>query len=617
MANNNRGRGSNNPGGGGMGGFGGGMAGALFNTTSVIKSIVAVGDAFANFSKSAISMSVLFAKLAPDGENASKMLEELVSTFAKLTGAASVFRPSLAKLAQRLTAPAGAAPAGVAAPAPKTERLQRMTGLPSPAPAAPAPAPGGGAGIAARGGARPAGVIARVGMNLIGATARGGAAAASAVAGASSSAAVAGAAMKVAAAFGAVSTGVAAVAAPVALAVAAFAGIVVGAMAVAGAFYSMVMAAAQYVQASNPVAVMALNLVLRDLTAVIGTALLPVVQLGTKVIRDFADTMLPVARRVAEVMGALAKVIEPVAMMFNLVVGKIANTLVTYFQFLVDVLAAFAPAITSAMGTFGVMIDVFNQVSQLIASILVPIFRVLGVSASLVMSVFKAVATIVYAVISVIVSLFQAVVNVIMSVLEPVILVFEFVAEIIEIVADTFATLMEGVIAVAGAFAAFFDFKAAFAPLKEYLSSLAFAFKKLATYMLLFIAGIAKMLGFTSAYKAITDKLKGGAKESSSGLAAAVNPTIKSAESLGQDVMQSAFVNTSVMPGEDKEKTKEEAFMDEIRAFIGMMDKGGLTAIIAAGIKAGAGSTVKAVGAKLAYPFKWLGSKVGLNAAPA
>lgn len=593
-----------------QGGGAGGNPGALLNSAKVIQNIVAVGDAFDNFSKSALNMSLLFAQLAPSGDSASKTLKGLAGIFSKITAAAKLFGVSKVKPPPPPPPPKAESGSGVIniiAESVFITAAQIASGAASGAIAAPTrvvPLGQTAPTIATDHDTHPGaakkkdpsekfGDAHRDSLEFVGAVAGGGAAAASAAAGATSSAAVAAGAKAAASGLTAVSGLATKLAGPVGLAAEAMAEAARAAVAVVGAFYSAVMAAAQYVQVSNPAAVMALNLVMADLTAVIGTALLPVVQFGTKVFRDFADTMLPVARRVADVLGGLGKVIEPIAMMFNLVIGKMASIVVTYFQYLVDVISAFAPAIESLMGVLSVLMNVYNQIIQVIASILVPIFRVLGVAASLIMSVFKVVATVIYAVISVIAALFGAIVNVVMSVLEPFILGFEFVAEIVEIVADAFATLMEGVIAVFGAFTAFFDFKSIFAGLKEYLGSLASAFKKLSVYMILFIAGIAKMLGFASAYKAITDKLKGGAKESSSGLAAAVNPTIKSAEQLGQDVMQTAFVNTSVMPGEKANTSKEDEFMAQVSKFIELMDKDGLTGIIAAGIVAGAAATVK------------------------
>ena len=159
-------------------------------------------------------------------------------------------------------------------------------------------------------------------------------------------------------------------------------GMAAGAAALAAApvaFLEMVQGLAgkigSFVDAVNPGIMVQLDMATRDLTAVIGTALAPIMQAIVPVIKDLASALLPVARLVAETFGRIIESLQPAIDAITEIFFIAAATLMPIVEMVGDIfttiapiftaLAAVAKAIWLAFGTLvtalvGIMRDLFG-----------------------------------------------------------------------------------------------------------------------------------------------------------------------------------------------------------------------------------------------------------------
>ena len=159
-------------------------------------------------------------------------------------------------------------------------------------------------------------------------------------------------------------------------------GMAAGAAALAAApvaFLEMVQGLAgkigSFVDAVNPGIMVQLDMATRDLTAVIGTALAPIMQAIVPIIKDFASALLPVARLVAETFGRIIESLQPAIDAITEIFFIAAATLMPIVEMVGDIfttiapiftaLAAVAKAIWLAFGTLvtalvGIMRDLFG-----------------------------------------------------------------------------------------------------------------------------------------------------------------------------------------------------------------------------------------------------------------
>lgn len=159
-------------------------------------------------------------------------------------------------------------------------------------------------------------------------------------------------------------------------------GMAAGAAALAAApvaFLEMVQGLAgkigSFVDAVNPGIMVQLDMATRDLTAVIGTALAPIMQAIVPIIKDLASALLPVARLVAETFGRIIESLQPAIDAITEIFFVAAATLMPIVEMVGDIfttiapiftaLAAVAKAIWLAFGTLvtalvGIMRDLFG-----------------------------------------------------------------------------------------------------------------------------------------------------------------------------------------------------------------------------------------------------------------
>lgn len=159
-------------------------------------------------------------------------------------------------------------------------------------------------------------------------------------------------------------------------------GMAAGAAALAAApvaFLEMVQGLAgkigSFVDAVNPGIMVQLDMATRDLTAVIGTALAPIMQAIVPIIKDLASAFLPVARAVADAFGSIIQSLGPAIDAITEIFFIAAATWMPIIEMIGDIfttiapiftaLAAVAKAIWLAFGTLvtalvGIMRDLFG-----------------------------------------------------------------------------------------------------------------------------------------------------------------------------------------------------------------------------------------------------------------
>ncbi len=167
------------------------------------------------------------------------------------------------------------------------------------------------------------------------------------------------------AAVGAATGGMAAGAAALAAAPVAFLEMVQGLVGKIGSF----------VDAVNPGIMVQLDMATRDLTAVIGTALAPIMQAIVPIIKDLASAFLPVARAVADAFGSIIQSLGPAIDGITEVFFIAAETWMPIIEMIADIFTTIAPIFTAlasvakaiwlAFGTLitalaGIMRDLFG-----------------------------------------------------------------------------------------------------------------------------------------------------------------------------------------------------------------------------------------------------------------
>lgn len=111
------------------------------------------------------------------------------------------------------------------------------------------------------------------------------------------------------------------------------------------AFNQIVGAARGFVAALNPAAVMAMNREFANLSAAIGVALEPVVQVAAQVLAEFNSAITPVMQKLRPVVEQVAKAFGQVASVFAGAFASVLTSLAPAFQFLADVVSAVVPVL--------------------------------------------------------------------------------------------------------------------------------------------------------------------------------------------------------------------------------------------------------------------------------
>jgi hypothetical protein len=158
-------------------------------------------------------------------------------------------------------------------------------------------------------------------------------------------------------------------------------GMAAGAAALAAApvaFLEMVQGLAgkigSFVDAVNPGIMVQLDMATRDLTAVIGTALAPIMQAIVPIIKDFASALLPVARLVAETFGRIIESLQPAIDAMTEVFFVAAATLMPIVEMVGDIFTTIAPIFTALAAVAKAIWLAFGSLVTALAGIMRDLF---------------------------------------------------------------------------------------------------------------------------------------------------------------------------------------------------------------------------------------------------
>ncbi len=287
-------------------------------------------------------------------------------------------------------------------------------------------------------------------------------------------------------------------------ALASFGNIASAGLAVAESFNGLVSAAKSLVEAYAPSSVLLMNLALRDLSAVIGSGLLPVVQTATGVFKDLGALLLPVMAQLNAAIGDAAKIFT--------------SELTPVIEGLVQVFAALLPIVESANALAKDLAPTFISLTRTLTAVLMPIVAALGVA-------FELLA-----------------------------LPLKLLAPLFEGMAIALETLVLIVNALVGAFTGFLGGLLPALSIKDGMDALRSAFRELAKITILAVASLAQLAGLTS----VVDHLKKGLappeRKSAEGFAAVTNAHTAGFEDLGKQLALAA----SVSAGKEGDAKKDD-----------------------------------------------------------
>jgi len=304
-----------------------------------------------------------------------------------------------------------------------------------------------------------------------------------------------------------------AVAAPIAAGMAAVNAVL---MAAPAAFVGAAYAISKFTDAINPGLTMQLNMVMRDLTAIIGTALNPVLQAMVPAIRDFANRLLPVTRDMAQYFSGLMGYMGPVMTAFNSMYQQIVGTLSPVFKLLTDI--------------FGVLAQVVGALMEVIAGILIP---------------------------------FKVVFEAIYEVLRPLIEAFRVIGDLLVNAGKGFRLIMAGLEGFIKGIASFLGFGDIINASVDGWKSIGSALKSFQNWLILAAASVAKFFGMTSFVTGMINSLK---PPDSTGISAAQNPQYQSIESLGKNMSLQAAIATAGAGGESEQQKQDRQMLEQLVA---------------------------------------------------
>ena len=255
--------------------------------------------------------------------------------------------------------------------------------------------------------------------------------------------------------------------------VAVAAGLVVGSL---GAITAI---ATGFVDALNPALMIPLNMAFKDLSAVVGTALTPIIAGATEIVRAFADMLVPVMAQLQPVIQSLTQVFVNLSGVLFEGLGRAAAAFMPLVEMVADVLKSMAP-----------LVEVVFVVAEALRSALNPILT--------------------------------ALVGVFQIMLQPILMMAEYLKSM-EPLFKVFEAVMAGAAAAIKAFVGGIMGDSGVDQLKDQFADLSNSMTKFSQQLILAIASFAKMLGMSKFLEGFAKALEPAQKGTSTGMAAITN----------------------------------------------------------------------------------------------
>jgi hypothetical protein len=123
----------------------------------------------------------------------------------------------------------------------------------------------------------------------------------------------------------------------------------------------------QFVEALNPSAMLVFNAAMKDLSAVVGTAVMPIFEALTQGVKEAANLLLPVAEELAPVFGQMAQTMLSVLQPILQLMANQVKALVPLLQIFADVMQGLAPLLQA---WYTVQAALFGALADFLASLL-------------------------------------------------------------------------------------------------------------------------------------------------------------------------------------------------------------------------------------------------------
>lgn len=281
--------------------------------------------------------------------------------------------------------------------------------------------------------------------------------------------------------------------------------------AIAETFSSLVTMSKGYVEAYSPTTVNVFNEAMRDLTATVGLALTPVITTATSFVRNFSSVLLPISRQLQPVISKMSESFSQVAEYGYKFVSQTAEALTPLFD-LMGTLTEVAVTLS----------EPFLALGNLVGALVAPMLNGLAKG-------FK----------------------ILLDVLSPVVAIFGMLADAITVVQTLFTAFTDVLTSV---------LQLDTSGLKNIANSLRDGFRELLRAVILAVAGLAKLAGFTGFVDSLRKGLEGGRREDATGLAAMKDSKITSFAEFGKEVAKAASIAT----GEDGQKATTDDWLKRI-----------------------------------------------------
>lgn len=306
------------------------------------------------------------------------------------------------------------------------------------------------------------------------------------------------------------------------------------ASAVTGTFNSVVSTAMGFVEQLNPAALIPLNQAFRDLSATIGTAMMPIIEGATKVLQEVGSLLEPIMQQLQPVVQSLVETLMQAAQPFLEVGAKFVMSMIPIVELLADMAKSFLPLIEGLAAIQGVI----QSGLKVVIAALIPVIQTLLIPLQLFGQFLQAITPLL---------------------------------EIVSAVLSGFATALTAMV------------KGLFGGLEGTFDTLRDVMEDLGKSIVLVIAAMAKLAGYDNFLKGFLKGLEKPDKESNIGKAVVQGVQIQGFEAFEKTMLQAA---AKAGPGGAGVETKKPSdWLAEIRGQLEVIKSGELTKQFKADLK--------------------------------
>jgi len=140
--------------------------------------------------------------------------------------------------------------------------------------------------------------------------------------------------------------------------------VVAASQAMIESFQSVTRSMGSFVEALSPATMQVFQRTMRDLSAVIGVALLPGMQIATGIVRNFANALLPVTERLQPIVSQIGGSVAQIAGTFTNTFASVLTTLTPVVKIAADVFQGMAPIFQTGIAIFNGFVEVVSVAAK-------------------------------------------------------------------------------------------------------------------------------------------------------------------------------------------------------------------------------------------------------------